>query len=519
MNQRHYLLKGTFLLTLAGLLTKTAGFFYKIFLSRTIGAGEIGLFQLTMPVFMFCMSVSSGGIQTAISRFTAEYHAKNDPGSARRTLLGGLLLSGLLAACCTVLLYLKAPWIAESFLLEPRCAPLLQMIAACLPFAITHGCITGYFIGKKNAAVSAISQLLEQFLRIGSVLFFYTLFQKSGRDMNASVMALGQLAGELAAALFCICRLFFGQSRQPAGKALPAKSSSLPRVSDFKKLLTVSLPLGLNRMLVCILSGIEAALLPQQLQSFGYSSSEALAVYGTLTGMAMPLIFFPTAVTGALGMLLLPTVSEAHALNQNKKIAGTANASFQGCLLLGFFFLTAFLLFGGETGELVFHSALAGVLIRKLALLCPFLYINTTLTSILHGLGKTAVLTVWNIVGSIVRLLSILLLVPDAGIDGYLTGILFSQILTTLVCLVTLHRSSGFCASLTESLIKPGLLCILSGVPVCALQIFGPVFLKDSITGVLLSCILYMTLFAILTAALILKKSERTALFQQLLHR
>ena len=60
-----YLIKGTFWLTAAGLITRTAGFFYKIFLSRIIGAEEIGLFQLCMPLYTFCLAAASGGIQTA----------------------------------------------------------------------------------------------------------------------------------------------------------------------------------------------------------------------------------------------------------------------------------------------------------------------------------------------------------------------------------------------------------------------------------------------------------------------
>ena len=67
-----YLIKGTFWLTAAGLITRTAGFFYKIFLSRIIGAEEIGLFQLCMPLYTFCLAAASGGIQTALSRFIAE---------------------------------------------------------------------------------------------------------------------------------------------------------------------------------------------------------------------------------------------------------------------------------------------------------------------------------------------------------------------------------------------------------------------------------------------------------------
>ncbi len=517
MNQRHYLLKGTFLLTAAGLLTRTAGFFYKIFLSRTIGAAEIGRFQLTLPVFAFCMALSCGGIQTAVSRFTAEYYAKKDRRSALRILACALAISLSLSFACSMALFFGSSWIASAFLLEPSCDMLLKMIALSLPFSAVHGCVSGFFIGQKNVSVSAASQLVEQLLRIVSVIFFYFIFQKNGRTMDASIMALGQIAGELAAALFCMYHLFFG--KQPSlelteNAALhPAMHipGNLLRVVclDMKKTLSVSMPLGINRMLICVLQGIEAALLPQMLGVYGHNSSQALAVYGTLTGMAMPLVLFPTAVTGALGTLLLPAVSEDRALGREKKIAGTVSASFQGSLLLGYFCLTAFLLFGGDAGQLLFHSSLAGTFTRKLALLCPFLYINTTLISILHGLGKTAVSSLWNVAAFIIRLCFILTLVPDTGIDGYFIGMLLSQSFVTACSLFTLYRQTHFCADLSASVIKPSFICIVTGAGTEALKILLPDFFSGSFIALLVGIVIYTTGFMVLALMLLFKKEER----------
>ena len=94
-----YLIKGTFWLTAAGLITRTAGFFYKIFLSRIIGAEEIGLFQLCMPLYTFCLAAASGGIQTALSRFIAEAEAKKDPEETRCFLRIALFLTFLSHSC------------------------------------------------------------------------------------------------------------------------------------------------------------------------------------------------------------------------------------------------------------------------------------------------------------------------------------------------------------------------------------------------------------------------------------
>lgn len=71
---KNAVLKGTVILTLAGIISRIAGFFYRIFLTRQIGADGIGMFQLVTPVLGIAFALCSAGIQTAISRFCA---AKN----------------------------------------------------------------------------------------------------------------------------------------------------------------------------------------------------------------------------------------------------------------------------------------------------------------------------------------------------------------------------------------------------------------------------------------------------------
>ena len=155
-----YLIKGTFWLTAAGLITRTAGFFYKIFLSRIIGAEEIGLFQLCMPLYTFCLAAASGGIQTALSRFIAETEAKKDPEETRCFLRIALFLTFFISLLLAFCLWCFSDVIAVRFLLETRCQWLLQLLALSLPFCAGHACLIGYFLGKKQAGITALSQLM-----------------------------------------------------------------------------------------------------------------------------------------------------------------------------------------------------------------------------------------------------------------------------------------------------------------------------------------------------------------------
>lgn len=65
---KHPVLTGTAILTCAGTLSRLIGFFYRIFLSRTIGAQGLGIYQMIFPVYAFCLSAVTAGIQSALSR-------------------------------------------------------------------------------------------------------------------------------------------------------------------------------------------------------------------------------------------------------------------------------------------------------------------------------------------------------------------------------------------------------------------------------------------------------------------
>lgn len=499
MNQKHYLLKGTFLLTAAGAATRFLGFFYRIFLSRTIGAEGIGIYHLILPVYSFCMAASSGGIQTAISRFCAERFAQNDRKGSDRILAIGLALSISVSILTASLLYYCADMVAISFLAEPRCAPLLRIVAISLPFSVIHACISGYFIGKKQVSIPAISQFAEQLFRIGAVLLFYTMLQKDGRCLSPVSMAFGQAAGELAASLYCtFCYLV----SRPSASVRTCGSRLL--LQESRRILAVSSPLGLNRMLICVLQGIEAALLPQQLIQFGLNSSDALSMYGTLTGMTLPLLLFPTAITGAVGTLLLPAVSEARVLNHQKQLSRTIEATFRASFLLGLVCFNLFCLFGTELGTLLFHNQLAGHFIQMLAWICPFLYLNTTLVNILHGLDKTFAVSLQNSLGFGVRLASVIFLVPQSGIEGYFTGLFASQLLIFTATLFTLHRSAPLQLPVFPVFLKPLAVCSASSILLYLIKILIPPLGFDTWGSFILCGLIYIIAFSGLSAVFLL---------------
>ena len=147
---------GTLLLTSAGILSKIIGFFYRIFLSRVIGAEGLGIYQLIFPISTICFSITVSGLNTALSKYIAEYQTDN-PSAPKQLLRACLIISLSLSVIFMGILTKYADFIAEHILSEPRCASLIPILALSIPLASLHSCIHGYYYGKKKAGVPAFS--------------------------------------------------------------------------------------------------------------------------------------------------------------------------------------------------------------------------------------------------------------------------------------------------------------------------------------------------------------------------
>ncbi len=449
MQRKNPLLIGTFILTVTGLLSRFIGFFYRIFLSNVFGAEGMGIYQLISPVLALTFSLTVSGMQTAISKYVASETTTHDYKTSFRTLWVGFLLSMSLSFGCMAFIYQYSEWIAVTFLLEERCAPLLRIIALSIPMATVHSCINGYFYGIKKTAIPALSQLSEQVVRVGSVYLIHHICVRHNMTPTISFAVVGLVIGESASMIVSTVAIIsrsFKVFEKPARLQMRSFSHDGLAASYLKisnNLLRLAVPLSANRIIINALQSIEAIYIPNKLIAYGLNNADALGVYGVLTGMSMPLILFPSAITNSISVLLLPIVSEADASGSQNTITKVVLTSIKYCMLLGFGCTALFLLFGRMAGNLLFHSRLAGSFILTLSFICPFLYVASTLNSILNGLGKTGLTFLYSIISLLVRLLFVFFAIPVWGIKGYLWGMLASQIVQTFLCTFSALRISS----------------------------------------------------------------------------
>lgn len=425
---------GTLLLTLAGVLTRIIGFFYRIFLSRIIGAEGLGIYQLISPVMALGFAITAAGIQTSISRFVSTEIGRKNPTGAKLYLYTGLFLSLFLSAITSIFIWKWAPFIATAWLGDARCAPLLSVLSLSFVPSCIHACINGYYYGLKKTGIPALTQLAEQLARVGSVYVLFEIYQSKQMAAPLSITIWGLVIGEVVSTLVSIT---FARLVPDSGK------NTLTLTSCTRNLLSMAIPLTANRVVLNLFGSFENIMIPNRLKLFGYTNSEALSVYGILTGMSMSVIMFPSVITNSVSVLLLPTISEAKASGDERLIARTIGKTIKYCLFLGFLCTAGFLITGNFFGNLLFGNALAGTFIVTLGWICPFLYLSSTLCSILHGLGYPGLTFFLNLLACGVRILFVLFAVPIYGIKSYLWGILLSQVVMALLAIILLYRKTA----------------------------------------------------------------------------
>lgn len=428
---------GAAILTIASLITRIIGFFYRMFLSSNFGEEGMGIYQLTSPVLALTYALCISGFQTAISKYVAAKESRGQSHSAVYTFLCGLVFALCFSIPCTFLVYKNADWIGETLLSEVRTAPLIRIIALSIPLSCIHSCLNGYFLGRKKASISAGTQLLEQIARVLSVFLLCGYMTSNGRTPPLSIAATGLLCGEAVSTLLSVF-LFTASVHK-----IKSYKTTLFR-SEFReltiKILKMAMIININRIIVNLFASIETISLPQCLEKYGLTSSDALSLYGVLCGMVLPLLLFPNALTGSVSAMLLPTISEANEKNQTERIRRITNKTFLFCFGLGVVCMIFFLFSGQYLGKIMFHSDIAGEYIVKLSFICPLLYLSSALNSILNGKGKTLQCLITQVIGLSIRIIFLWFLIPLYGINAYMLGLIVSQFVSTVLSLFFLKK-------------------------------------------------------------------------------
>jgi stage V sporulation protein B len=487
--RKRTIIKGTIILTISGILTRILGFVNRVYLSNLIGAEGIGLYQLVFPVYMICYTICCTGLFTAITRLTAEENAKGSKANAKKLVLIATTISVLISIVLMILLYFNAQLICTRLIGEPRIAIGIKIIAFSIPFTALAHSIKGYFYGLNKPTLPAIAQLIEQIIRIAVIMLLSSTLIDRGLEYALAAAVIGVTVSEM---ISCIMVVIYFHAKT---SSILIKKATQSYLYFSKRIASIAVPLTSNRLITSFLSSVELLLIPTKLQAFGFSHSYAINIFGTLTGMALPLIYFPTVVTTAASLMLLPAISEAYAKGQKTVIKKTVAKTIKFTLIMGIFSTFFFLRFGSDLGNIIFNEPYVGTLLMILCWICPFLYLQTTLGSILNGLNKHMITFRNSIIGLVIRIGFIYTFIPIWGLKGYLIGLVVSVVIVSSLHIYHLVRTTAVNFDAMNFILKP-VFCCLAGLSAIYMIKYFIVLPSNAIyhTGLLMAIYCLITL-------------------------
>lgn len=446
------------ILTAVNLFSQGARFLFQVLLSRSVSPEALGLYQLVMSVMPVLMSLTAVGFVSACSQLTARYRATGNHKAAKQALrlcLAGFFLAFSLVALISLPL---REWIAGALLGEPRVSPALALLLPLVLLTGVENLHKNFFYGAGAVVEPALTEVGEQIIRTGAVLglLWYCLPETPAGAVT--LILWGMILCEVFSA--CTLTLLFHRAvgPYPPGAGIGRKTLSA-------RIAAIAFPVGLNALLGNLMGAWTSALIPRALVRAGADQAQALSAFGILRGMTLPLLSLPTAVIGALCLVLLPKMAQAHALGRHDLCRSRLNKALTATALwvMPTSALTA--VTAPVLGDLLFHQSAAGDGAIPFALAVALSCFESVLTVSLNALGRQARVA-WHslLCGCIQLALTWSLMALGGGLGGYALAMILSSLLGLWLDARVLRQVIGMKARWFDWLVAPGLAALLSAL-------------------------------------------------------
>lgn len=434
------LFKTVALITIFSIITRIAGFLFRIILSRTIGAEGVGLYQVASSVFMVLLTVISSGIPLIISRMNAGFIARKEKKKEGSLITIALIYTVLLSAIlCLVVLIFKN--LFAHLFTDERCIEILLVLLPSLIFSAVYSVFRGALWGRDNYFALCISEFYEQVVRI--ILGVLAIGATLSAIENALNLAWTMTIACFLSMIFVILLFFY-------------YGGSLGRVKKniFKPLLKQSTPITLMRVAGSFIQPLIALIIPSRLMVIGYTSSQALSLYGIAVGMTLPLLFVPTTIIGSLSTALIPDISKAVAQNDKTHIESRITSSIFFAMFISALFVPVYLGMGELAGLFLFDNVLSGTLLQASSWVLIPLGLTNISSALLNSLGLENKSFINFAVGAMVMFVALWFLPLFLGINALIWGMGLNYVIVAFLNFRLLKKKTKVNIKILPILIK-----------------------------------------------------------------
>lgn len=462
-------LKGTLILTVSSIVVKVIGSLNWIILSRVLSGEGIGLYQMGFPIYLMAITLSSAGIPVAISIITAEKLAQKDFLGAKRVFnvsLRLLFVTGLVFASA---LFFGAHWLIDNhWIRDSRAYYSIIALAPAVFFVTFLASFRGYLQGWQIMTPTAASEIVEQLMRVVTMIVFANMFMPHGLAYAAGGASMGAGVGAFCALL--VLMWFYGRLKQKLKADLQQQNPLATRESAraiISRLLRLALPVSMSSLMLPVVANLDLLIVPQRLEAAGFHISQATEFFGYLTGMAVPLINLATIFTASMTISLVPAISESRALNDVFGIRAKTRTAFRVALIItcpcfvGMYFLAE------KIAALIYNAPGAADAIQTMSVGILLLGLHQISTGILQGLGRTSIPVINMILAAAVKVFLswTLTAIPTLGIKGAAMATVVDFGLAAVLNMIFIYKYTGFALSFS-GVFKPAVSAAAMGAAV-----------------------------------------------------
>lgn len=174
---------------IASSISMLLGFVIIVFLGRYLGAGDLGLYQMTSTIYGIVMVFAGIGIPGAMIKYVAECGKERKKSNA--IISSGVITSLFLGILFSLLVYLLSG-IFEGIFNMPGLSNLLKILSLVFPFALVGGALLGLLNGRREMKKYSIATIIQSVLMLViSLLSLYRGYAVSGLVLGIVLASAG----------------------------------------------------------------------------------------------------------------------------------------------------------------------------------------------------------------------------------------------------------------------------------------------------------------------------------------
>ncbi|WP_062329384.1 putative polysaccharide biosynthesis protein [Paenibacillus pabuli] len=434
------LLQGAFVLGFAAIISKIIGAFQKIPLQNLGGDGVFGIYNTVYPFYMLIITIAAAGLPVAVSKFVAEQNALGRPEEGRRVIRLSSMLLGGIGLALALLMYIGAPLIGD-LIGNGSVVPSIRAASMALLFVPVMTGLRGYFQGLQQMVPTAVSQVVEQLVRV--TVMIVLLLWLMGRDASMETIAAGAMLGSVAggiAGLVAMLGYMYRHRRkyrEPSAvkidaeaaeqmeqtKEHPSGGSSLPFVERrsnrewIRTLLIYAIPVCLGSLAVPLMNLVDTFTVPRLLRREGLDELQSMVSFGVYN-RGLPLVQLVTMLATSLSVLFIPAMAEARLKGGPEAVRQQAGLALRWFWLIGLAASAGLAVLAEPINRMLYGDAAGTEALRYMALMAAGSTVSIIAAALLQGLGAVRAPAFSMLAAAGVKALLNVLLVPTLGISG-----------------------------------------------------------------------------------------------------